>query len=142
MDDGCEIFGAEEVERALHEMGAKLAKQALGDALDYAGSVLQTALSEVAPVYEGTAKGSPHPATQLQQDIRRKVRVDLSTGEGRVVVGPSKHSFFGSFREFGTSHEPAQPWLRPAFDSHAQEALDIFCKVLAAHIADAAKGKS
>lgn len=135
--DGVEILGLEQVVAKLHQMGPELVKVALRDCLDAAGSVLQTAQIEAAPVLEGEG---PHPEGQLKEDIRRVVSLKPFEGTGTVAVGPSSHSFYGSFREFGTSHEAAQPWMRPAFDLSAPEALNIFGKVLAAHIEAYSKG--
>jgi HK97 gp10 family phage protein len=137
-----EITGLDELTAAFKNMGEKMAKKAIRDALDYSGSVLQVAQGEAAPEYEGSEKGSPHPAGQLKQDIRRKIRLDPEAGTGVVGIGPSKLSFYGALREFGTSHEAAHPWLRPSFDATAQDAIDAFCKVIAAYIEATAKEKT
>jgi HK97 gp10 family phage protein len=42
------------------------------------------------------------------------------------IVGISKgditKAFYGKFSEYGSSHEPARPWIRPAFDESKDEA--------------------
>jgi HK97 gp10 family phage protein len=46
-----------------------------------------------------------------------------------VLVGIDKNDitevFYGRFHEFGTSHEPARPFLGPAYERHKKEALEI-----------------
>jgi HK97 gp10 family phage protein len=142
MSDDVEITGLDELTRAFQNMGEKMARKAIHDALDASGSVLQVAQSEAAPEYEGSEKGSPHPAGQLKQDIRRKIKLNPEAGTGVVGIGPSKLSFYGAMREFGTSHESAHPWVRPAFDASAQEAIDVFGKVIAAYVQAATKGSA
>jgi HK97 gp10 family phage protein len=45
--------------------------------------------------------------------------------------------FYGRFSEFGTSHEPARPWLRPAFEQNKAALPDIIRSSLAASIEQA-----
>lgn len=138
MPDDVTMFGVEEIEARLKELGPKLVRKALSDCLEASGSVLQVAQIEAAPIGDGNAE---HPGGQLKQDIRRVVRLQPSEGIGIVAVGPSKHSFYGSFCEFGTSHQPSHPWMRPSFEASSQEALDVFAKVLTAHLTQIVKEK-
>ncbi len=137
MSSDIEITGLEELEATLTEMGPQLVRKALHDALDYAGSVLQEGQVVTAPILKG--EHSPHPAGQLKQDIRRKIMLYPEDGIGVVAVGPSSHSFFGSFAEFGTSHQPARPWMRPAFEATQDVALDVFIEVIDAYISEYCK---
>lgn len=60
----------------------------------------------------------------LFSKIRRSVR--FLTRESAVLarVGPNKDTrWYASFFEFGTSRQPARPWLRPLFDRKAPQAL-------------------
>ena len=134
MADDVQILGVEEVERKLKEMAPNIFRKALRDCLNASGSVLQDAAIETAPI-DISGEPSPHDPGQLKADIRRKVKLEPSEGIGSVAVGPSKHSFYGMFAEFGTSHQPARPWLRPAFEFAAPEAIEMFERVLAAYIA-------
>jgi HK97 gp10 family phage protein len=131
--DTVEVVGLDDLLTAFSEMQPQMVKRALHDALDLGGTVLQTALAEAAPRYEGDAT-PPHPAGQLEADIRRVVKMKPAEGQGIVAVGPSAASFYGAFDEFGTSHQEAKPWVRPAFDSSVDEAMDVFDQVLSAYI--------
>ena len=139
MDDGCTIDGADALYNTLKEMGPSLVRKALKDALDCSGSVVQEAAMANAPVAEvGT---EIHPAGQLKLDVRRKSKIDMAEGVGTCAIYFSKHSFYGAFSEFGTSKEPARPWLRPAFTESKDDAVDVFCTVIQAAISDYCKGK-
>lgn len=60
---------------------------------------------------------------KLRDEIKITVtkKTDISF-ELAVHVGSA---YWGMFGEYGTSHQPAHPWLRPTFDAKAQEALDV-----------------
>lgn len=133
MADDVTIIGLDELDRRMKALPGKVVKKIMKDALNYSGNVLQLAQIAAAPMMEPGEEG-PHPAGQLKMDIRRVVQVKPDEGTGTVSVGPSGHSFYGSFAEFGTSHQPARPWMVPAFEESAEEAVEMFAKVLAAHL--------
>jgi HK97 gp10 family phage protein len=139
MADDVQILGLEEVCAKLREMSPKIVRQALKDCLEASGSVLQVAQMEAAPI-DVSGEDTQHPPGQLKQDIRRVVKLYPSEGKGVVTVAPSRHSFYGMFAEFGTSHQPAHPWMRPSFEAAAPEAIAMFEKVLAAYIEIYGKG--
>lgn len=63
-----------------------------------------------------------------------------AAGEGsfaEVYVGPEAGQFHGSLQEFGTVNHPPQPFMRPAFDQHKGEALEIIKAELAGEISKA-----
>lgn len=51
-----------------------------------------------------------------------------------------KDAFYGSFVEFGTAKMPAQPFLRPAFESQKEAAVEQIAKRIKARIDRANKG--
>lgn len=38
-------------------------------------------------------------------------------------LGPDARHWWGGFGEFGTVHEAAHPWMRPAFDGYKDQVL-------------------
>jgi HK97 gp10 family phage protein len=44
------------------------------------------------------------------------IEQDVQGNEGIVAIGPDMEHYYGLFPEIGTKDQPAQPWLRPAFD--------------------------
>ncbi len=62
----------------------------------------------------------------LQDNIKvGKVR-KLKNGVYSQVIGPAKgditKAYYGKFSEYGTSREPARPWMRTAFDESKESA--------------------
>ena len=136
MADACTVTGVDDLCATLRDMGTVAVRKALRTSLNYSGSQIQEAAIARAPIAEVGTK--EHPAGQLKADIRRYVTID-SSGKGVCAVGPSKHSFYGSFAEFGTSKEKARPWLRPAFDESVGTAQDVFMQVFNAYLEDYAR---
>lgn len=52
--------------------------------------------------------------------VRRKAYPDRKDKSGAVTVRKT-----GSFLEYGSSTQPATPWLRPAVESKGQEAINV-----------------
>jgi HK97 gp10 family phage protein len=48
---------------------------------------------------------------------------DPSITSGVASVGPTRRAFYGF--EFGTIHQAPQPFMRPAWDQHKRDALDL-----------------
>jgi HK97 gp10 family phage protein len=71
-------------------------------------------------------KNTPHLADSMI--IRATARVDgarIAETQAAVAVGPSQDVYWGRFNEFGTVHQPARPFARPAFDAGITDALDL-----------------
>ena len=98
----------------------KVAKQALRKALKAGGDVFKKEIVARAPQKTG----------QLKAEIASATSINANEGTGIVSVGPLKHAYHGMFAEFGTRHQPAKPFLRPAFDGKADDALNAFAEVL------------
>jgi len=63
------------------------------------------------------------------------VVVSDQTATGAVArIGPKKWNYIGRFAEFGTKHQPAEPWLRPAFDATLDQAVQIIGDVVGTEI--------
>jgi HK97 gp10 family phage protein len=76
-------------------------------------------------------------ARQALRDARR-----AAAGEGAFVemyVGPSTSGWYAHFVEFGTAKAAPQPFMRPAWDSNKDRALDIIKRELGGQIIAAAK---
>ena len=130
-----EVQGMAELEQALLEMGNALAGKELFGGLMDAALPIQKAAQALAPVadkphYQYTRKKGQRIQIQpgnLRKSIRRK-RLKSRDGQTGAQVGISwtGRAFYGRFREFGTSKEPAKPFLRPAFEAKKDDALRIF----------------
>lgn len=89
--------------------GDKELSRSLARAADELGDPT-TALDKSGRLVEQRARsGAPYDTGALQRSIK-------ATREGvEVLVGPSV-GVYGAVQEFGSSHTPAHPYLRPALD--------------------------
>jgi len=118
------IEGLEQLSQQMQEFPDKLVKKGVRNALKAAGEVLRLAAKERAPRSEDETHG--HPPGFLADHIAATTSISTKYDKGSVKVGPVAKAFWGMFSEFGTKHQGAKPWLRPAFESSGQSALDAF----------------
>ena len=123
------IEGLTELLEKFDALDSKAAKGALRKALRAGGAVFKQAIIQRTPVKTG----------QLRDDIIAATSIDASERTGTSSAGPTRHSFYGEFEEFGTSHQPAKPFMRPAFDSAGEDALNAFVEVMTDAVDKAAK---
>ncbi len=127
MKTSVSITGLNEIEAALISAGPKLARNALRRGLVAAGKVMVDAVKSRVPVDSG----------DLKRSIKARVSVSPKKGSGSVKIGPAyggkgskDPGVYGRFQEFGTIHDPAQPFMRPAFDAESKKSLDVFTDVM------------
>lgn len=92
-----------------------------------ARSILRRALEEGAQPIADYA-GSIAPRRPGLPDIADKIVVGPGRSEGgepSVAVGPERPYHYGLPLELGTYKMPAEPFMRPALDAKAEEALAI-----------------
>ena len=70
--------------------------------------------------------------TDRTGNLRKGLKISRPKSKGDtkyVLVGVDKADtsliFYGKFHEFGTSREPARPFLGPAYQRHKKEAIEI-----------------
>lgn len=104
------------------------------------GRILESAARAGAePIRSDAAGRAPKRTGQLGDEMIIEVKKRAST-EVTVGVGPSKDAFYGKFQEFGTRNHAAQPFLRPAFDAHKDDAVRELGDVLRREILKVARG--
>ncbi len=81
--------------------------------------------------------GTVAQARSAMRDARRAAAGEGSFAE--VYVGPGKGGSHGVLQEFGTINHAPQPFARPAWDQHKDEALDIIKRELGGAIDKAVK---
>jgi HK97 gp10 family phage protein len=112
------------------------------------GGPLRVALRASARVVADAAEQrAPKDTGRLGRAIA--IQVDRNPGNvtERIVVRPRagksrndpKGAYYWHFLEFGTERQPAQPFIRPAFDAVKEQALTVFRTRLAKGIVRAAK---
>lgn len=112
------LAGGEAIERALRELGGKIAGRLGENAVRAGARVLLADAKRRAPVKTGA----------LKKSLRVFRHVDRKTGERTVYVGTRLH--YGRMAETGTARQPARPYLRPALDEGGPAATDATGKNL------------
>lgn len=131
------VSGFFELEQALRKLPQEVAGQVLIAALRKAGKPMEADAQQGAP-----RSSNPGPHGHMADSIKLRVLKETSgvaDVEANLWLGPDATHFYGGFEEFGTSHQAAHPFMRPAFDRHKDEAIDILGKELWKGIDRAAK---
>lgn len=111
-------------DKALAEVGTKATqKNILVRTLRKAAKPIDDMASSLAPVDTGKLQLSVITGTQLTRRQRSSAYKAGRLGVAEVHVGTAMSR--GLFQEFGTFKEPAQPFMRPAWDSKKGEAEQI-----------------
>lgn len=138
-----EIKGLRELDAGLAELPAAVRGKTLEAALMRAAKPILDEARSRAPVRQGGAKrigkGSKGRLPGFLRASLRRARKRASDASATVQIGPHRRAFYGMFQEFGTSRQAARPFLRPAFDAKAQEALKLLRDALSAEIVKAAQ---
>lgn len=123
--------GFADLEKALKELGAPVATKAGAEGLRRATNVMRDAVKANAPEGDQPTRrtwrnkdGSQGVADygRLKQNIKtRKQRARKAHTISYVVT--TGRAFWGRFSEFGTEHEPARPWFKPAVDKVAGQVV-------------------
>jgi HK97 gp10 family phage protein len=106
--------GVKQLETALKELGPKIASR-LGDGALRAGARI---------IVREAKRLAPKRTGELRRSIVVRVSPKRRSNERAVVIGFTKPaSRRAHLIEYGTSHSAPQPFIRPAMDSKANEAL-------------------
>lgn len=114
---GIRVEGGQRLAQALRALPLRVGRSVLREALYEAAEPMRQRASDLAPV----APGAP----DLAQNIGISNAKAETIGEqvAAVAVGPTKGFFYGFYQEYGTRHHGAQPFLRPAFDTQAEQSI-------------------
>ena len=115
------IRGAAEMERLLKLLPERVAERVTKNALRAGARVIRDEAKDRVPVDTGDLRDSVV--------VRSPTRGQRKRGAALVVVGFEKPvSRRAHLTEFGTQHQPAQPFLRPAVDEGGNKAIDAIGK--------------
>lgn len=130
------VSGFVELEQALLKLPGEVGGRVLDRALRKGGAPMEGAAQQGAP-----RSSNPGPNGHMADTIklRKLPRTTDANLEAHLWLGPDSDHFYGLFGEFGTVHQTATPFMRPAFDQHVQETVTILGKELWAGIERAAK---
>ena len=110
--------GFDELDAALAKLPDMLQVELLGLAVAAGAEVLRD--------------GAERRAPRLTGDLAEGMTYQLTAHRDGVTasIGPDKDSFYGLFQEFGTSHQPARPFLRPTVDEDGARAVSAIAQKL------------
>jgi HK97 gp10 family phage protein len=139
------VDGLKELDRALSEMKTATAK----------GVVRRTMVKALQPMADEASRLAPDDPRTTSQDLHRSIKVGdalkagrsmfvkgFGFGDGQVTVwmGPTREGYPQAImQEFGTVKQPAQPYMRPAWDAGKVQLLDDFAKGMAVEITKTAE---
>lgn len=106
------ITGLSELETALLELSDKAARRALRKGMRRGAIVVRNDARNRVRIARG----------KLRRSIRVRERSD-DQGWMRFAVEVPRSAFYGKFGEYGTSQMAAWPFMRPAAESKAEEAV-------------------
>lgn len=146
MDVEVKLEGLSELEDSLSTFAPKLVKRAFRRAAVVATAPQIAAAKAKAPVMaKGTKRRRPG---ELRDAIvctvkltKRGVRARVGPKRGKGETNQSPGTW-GLMEEFGSVHNPPQPYLRPAFDQTRQQSLELFAGELSAELAQMGKSTS
>lgn len=126
--------GLSELQSSLNKLPDKLRDNALKNASAAGARVIRNEAKRLVKVDSGTLQDSIVVVRTFKQRGRR---VKL---KGAVVLGiKGVARYYAHLVEFGSSKQSPHPFMRPALDSKASEALKVIAEKLAKEIAKAAK---
>ena len=110
--------GLDECARALETMPDAVGKKIMREALKNAGEPIRG----MAAAIMARGADAPHAA--------QNVVIHVGRSGFSAAIGPTKDFYYWLFQELGTVRHPAQPAMRPAFDSQAPNSLGIMGREL------------
>lgn len=131
------LSGMREVEKALAQVKQSTAKNKVRKILREAGEPVARAARALAPRDELDLVESIDVSPILNRSQRKQHRKGYFA-DVEMHIGPSG-LVQGVMQEFGTFKEPAQPFMRPAWDANEMKTLDYIGAKLWQEVEKAAK---
>lgn len=142
-----QLKGTKELARKLSELGAAAGGKALRNAALLAMTPVVSDAKRRIPVNDRdylkrSYKGTPIAPGFAKSQIAKKTLISRDKTRAYALVGVKPEAYYATqFVERGTSKQPAQPWLRPAFRTNRREVLRRLANQLRKNIMKVAKGK-
>lgn len=129
-----------DLSRGLRMLPSALTQKVVQKALAVSAEPIRAEAAARAPRDEKAPP--PHLADHIVIDVLTESEIgrgaEWKGDEAVVQIGPTVQHFYGYFSEFGTAHEPARPWFRPAFDSKSGAAFALYASTIWVQIRKAA----
>jgi HK97 gp10 family phage protein len=122
------ISGLDELQDKLNRLPVEFSRRALRTALRAPGLIFRDAIKSTAPVLTGWLKG--HITVRAKTNNYDEGSV-TTTFTRKAKPGDKTSAIYEAlYAEFGTVKQSARPFIRPAFESSKQRALDAFIERL------------
>lgn len=121
------FLGDKQLEKKLHGLETKIEKKALRHAMRRAGKIVLATAKTLAPRRSGRMADTLKVRSAKKSNANSgQVGVVVQTGtRDQLGIPEDAKYYYPAGVEYGTSHSPAQPFLRPALDQNREEALEI-----------------
>ena len=113
------VEGLSDLDKALAELPKAYAKNILRKAWAQAAQPMLDDIKAHAPVLTGQLRDSIE-VVRMPSEGRTEASMQIG------VLG----EFYGHFQEFGTPHQPARPFVRPAVDRGSRDLVERFRKIV------------
>lgn len=120
-----QIQGLDELDKRLQQIPEKFRRKIIREVMKAAAEPVRAEIERRAPRGKRLGKYSSAEYGRLSENIVASGPRTKADGSASIQAGPGKDQYWGIFLEFGTVKLSARPFVRPAFDSKYQEALDV-----------------
>lgn len=128
------LLGAKGLEKALRELGPKVGRKVLRQALKKGGDPILADAKANAPVKTGLLRDS------LKVRAGKRVKKGRVTRTVQTKEGDFKgQTYYSAFHEYGTSKMRARPFMRPAWDRNKARSLNVVMDEIRAGVEREAK---
>ena len=120
------ITGLKELQEALKQLPANIARNALRGAVNAGATVIRKEAQARAPKDTGVLRRALYQKQirELSSAVQQTFFVGVRQGKSaKKTKKGTLDAFYGRFVEFGTSKMPARPFMRPAFEAQKGAAV-------------------
>jgi HK97 gp10 family phage protein len=122
------LTGFRELAQALKELGPRVGRKHLRGSVAKGATLIRTEARNLAPVDTGEMRKDIQVKRERSPDNVASYSVFVRSGKRSRLAGRArdidKDSWYWKFIELGTVKMAAKPFLRPAFESRKEEAVD------------------
>ncbi len=133
-----DLKGVAELVGTLEELNSQSALKVGQVAGREGAKLIRDELKASAPVGTEPVRKKRRGIGRLRDNIRIRRRRPQKQHQIRFSVGVGR-AFWGLFSELGTARQPAQPWMRPAFDTAAPRVVAAMADLIGTGIIREAK---
>lgn len=127
-----DLEGVEDLQAAIKKLSENMQGEILRDAVMAGAEIVADTASQLAPRSADGSHG--HEPGFLSKNIRAERVWTRTQDTADAHVGLDKEAWYGRLQETGTVFQPAQPFLRPAFDETKNSVVDEIAARLRARI--------